>query len=175
MAKALAVGSLKGIKQGQRDRRDHCSRKQQTECRVDCHVHEYSPQEHCVKREVRDPDEDEDHEVSDLGALFASLRRSHQGRQSTSEHSYNSEQEKDSQEARQCALRLFSRRMASFRSELRSTATSISWRCSKACDDLEDLEQRARRGRSGDDGLAQDLVREPGLDDSESEGQAGGD
>jgi hypothetical protein len=40
---------------------------------------------------------------------------------------------------------------------------------------LEDLEQRAKRGRSGEDGLAQDLVREPGLDDSEREGQAGGD
>lgn len=39
---------------------------------------------------------------------------------------------------------------------------------------LEDLERRAKGGRAGEDGLAEDLVREPGPDDSGSKGQAGG-
>ncbi|MBW3547442.1 MAG: hypothetical protein KY452_04795 [Actinobacteria bacterium] len=39
---------------------------------------------------------------------------------------------------------------------------------------LEDLERRAKRGHAGEDGLAEDLAREPAPDDNESKGQAGG-
>ncbi|MBW3549197.1 MAG: hypothetical protein KY452_13835, partial [Actinobacteria bacterium] len=40
---------------------------------------------------------------------------------------------------------------------------------------LEDLERRARRGRSGQEGLSEALARELGLDDGEGEGEAGDD
>ncbi len=40
---------------------------------------------------------------------------------------------------------------------------------------LEDLERRAKRGRSGQERLSDALAQEPGLDDSEGEGEAGDD